>query len=877
MRLLWVIWLLVLWSNIAFAQNQPRRWVWWEAEQPTRTNFPSNNPFAPENDDQTRALSEGKWIGTEGRYPQTLFLEYTVEVPEEGTYHFFARKFWKHGPFRWRFDDQPWRTCGREVSLLDEVPLRRFVVANWVALGKVQLSKGAHTLRIETIEPEGAIAFDAFLLSQAMVVPRGTLKPGERYNRSMPGWFAFEPDPDPFRPAPIDLRVLNEKVAGEKGRIIVREGQFVHSKTGEPVRFWGVNAGGDFLRLEPFLMEYLARQLAKQGVNLVRIHTPLTREGSLEIDPSLVRQVQQFVHAMRNEGIYTALSIYFPLWVRLKPEDGFGSYNNQHPFALLFIDERFQKRYREWWRVLLTSPNPITGIPLKDDPAVALIEIVNEDSYLFWTFTPYENIPAEPMAVLEKAFGEWLTRKYGSIQDAFERWGGERKRGDDPQAGRAGFINLYEIFSQRTLRAQDTAEFLTRHQRTFFEQTQRYLKQELGYQGLVQASNWITAEGRVLGPLDKWSNTVCDYMDRHGYFGGRHEGPNAGWSINGGDRYEDATALTSVDGTALPIQEVLYNGLPSIISEVNWTPPNRYRAEFPFLSATYGRLQGTDGIVFFALAGLGWQGQLTKFAVQTPTIMAQFPALALLFRLGLVQEAPHAVEVNLTLSDLFALKGAPVAQPMSLDALRAGDVPPGQTAQTPQVEQFDPLSHYVGKVQMNFVETPQASRIANLTEFIDRERKQVRSLTRELSWDYGKGLVILDGERAQGVCGFLSKASTISLSLLTFRSELEYGTLLLVPLDNLPLRESRRMLLQVMSEETQYGWQAQGEGLRTIQKLGEPPVLVRELQGSVTFRLPNAETLRITPLDWNGYPAGSPTRGAVLNLQPNRFYYLVER
>ncbi|MFQ3610597.1 MAG: hypothetical protein SNJ72_03785, partial [Fimbriimonadales bacterium] len=693
MRILAMGLLIGLWGCVANNQSSGTNWVWWEAEKPTRTNFPSNNPFAPENETQARVLSEGKWIGTEGRYPATLFLEYTVEVPEAGTYYFFTRKFWKHGPFRWRFDQQPWRECGREIALLDEVPMRRFVVANWVALGKVELSKGTHTLRIETVEPEGAIAFDAFLLTQTMMIPQGTLRPGERYNRTMPGWFAFEPAADSFRTSPIDLRSLNEKVAGEKGRIVVRDGRFVHSKTGEPVRFWAVNVGPDFLRLEPFVLEYLARQLAKQGVNLVRVHASITRGSTLEMDPNFTRQAQQFVHAMRNEGIYTLFSIYFPLWVRLKAQDGFGSYNNQHPFALLFFDEEFQKRYREWWRVLLTSPNPVGGLPLKDDPAVAMVELVNEDSYLFWTFTPYENIPAEPMAKLEKAFGDWLTRKYGSVQNALQRWGGSRKRGDDPQAGRAGFISLYEIFSQRTQRAQDTAEFLTWHQRTFFEQTQNYLKKELGYQGLVQASNWITAEARILGPLDKWSNTVCDFMDRHGYFGGRHEGPNASWSINVGDKYEDASALLQVADKSIPIQDVIYDGLPSIISEVNWTPPNRYRAEFPFLSATYGSLQGTDGIVFFALTGVGWQGQLSKFAIQTPTIMGQFPALALIFRLGLVREAPPVAEVNLVLSDLFALKGAPLSQPVSLDALRALDVPPGQTAEVPQVSQIDPLSH----------------------------------------------------------------------------------------------------------------------------------------------------------------------------------------
>ncbi len=35
---------------------------------------------------------------------------------------------------------------------------------------------------------------------------------------------------------------------------------------------------------------------------------------------------------------------------------------------------------------LLNSPNPYTRIPLGKDPAVAIVELVNEDSHFFWTF-----------------------------------------------------------------------------------------------------------------------------------------------------------------------------------------------------------------------------------------------------------------------------------------------------------------------------------------------------------------------------------------------------------------------------------------------------------------------------------------------------------
>lgn len=823
-------------------------------------------------------LSKGEWIGADGNYGgRTLFLEYEIKVPQTATYYFFTRKFWKHGPFRWRFDSQEWQVCGRDVSLLDQSPIRQFVEANWVALGQVKLTAGTHRLRVEVLQNEGAVCFDAFLLSTNYIVPRGKLKPNEKYNLAMEGWFAFEPDADTFRPSPIDLRVLNEKFAGENGWIAVKNGQFVHSKTGRPVRFWAVNAGPDIIRMDRASVDHLARMLAKYGVNMVRLHGGIWGADYTRVDREYLDKYFYFISAMKRQGIYCTLSIYFPLWLRFTKEDGYGDYNYQHPFAMPFFNQRFQQIYRGWWRELMTTPNPYTGLALKDDPAVAMVELVNEDSYFFWTFTPCQNIPAQQMEILEKAFGDWLKQKYGSLGTAFATWGGQRIRGDDEQAGRAGFVGLWEMFNQRNKRAQDTAEFLAKHQRAFFTQMRDYLKRDLGYKGLVQASNWITASAEILGPLDKWSNAVCDYMDRHGYFGGPHEGERAGWSISVGDRYDDACALTEVAKGSLPLMDVIYNSLPSIISEVNWTPPNRYRADFPFLFATYGVLQGTDGVYFFALNGPSWQQVLSKFSIQTPVVFGQFPAAALIFRQGLVQEARPVVVANLKMSDLFALKGAPVSQPVNLDELRAKDIPAGQTATVRQLNAIDPMAHLVGKVMMNFVEQDTPSRIADLSRYIDRTNGRVRSVTGELLWDYSKGLVTVNAPKAQGACGFLRGAGVLRLNDVTLRADMEYGSVLLVALDGQPLCTSRKMLLQVMSEDTNHGWSAPGSGKREIKSLGTAPINVRRLGGTVTFTRPDARQLKVTLLDWNGYPTGKVTKGGTITLEPTVVYYLIER
>lgn len=869
------------------AQPNSKPWIWWEAEKPAATNFPpaDQNPFAPQTPPEVNALSGGRWLGVEGKRSRTLFLEYTVTVPRSGEYTFYARKFWQHGPFRWRWDDQPWQQAGTDLYLLDDVPLRQFVGVNWVNLGRVDLSQQKHKLRIELTQRDGAAGFDCFLLTQAPLWPRGRLKPNQRYQVNLPGWFLFDPDPDPFKPSPIDLRFLNEARAGEQGFIQVKGETLVHEKTGQPIRFWAVNTGTDTLQMDPAAMASMARFLAKAGVNLVRLHGPLWAPDSRQIDRDRLTHLFTFIAALKQEGIYTALSIYFPLWTSLGPDSGFAGYNNQPPFGLIFFNPQFQQLYFQWWQTVLTTVNPQTGKALRDDPAVALVELVNEDSTLFWTFSPYEGIPAAQMELLEQQFGTWLTQRYGSLAQALATWGqGDAVRGDGPASGRIGVLPPGALLQRReTRRAQDTAAFLIDRQQTFFQTALERLKQDMGYRGLVYASNWITADAQVLGPLDKYSNTVADLMDRHGYFSGPHKGPRATYSLSSGDTYQDRSALRFAPLTpgqtpdySLPIMDLRYNGLPSITTEINWPMPNRFRAELPLLAAAYGLLQGTDGFCFFAINSSHWVNMLGKFTVASPAILGQFPAAALIYRLGLLQPGRSVADVSLKLADLLALKGAPLAVPQNLDELRARDIPADGAVSIDRAVGIDPLAFLVGQVNLRFGEQ-NTSQVVDLTRYLDRATRVIRSTTGELTWDYGRGLVTVNAPQAQAVTGFLRQAGVLQLPQVEWSSDLDYGTLMLVALDGQPLDRSNRMLLQVMSTEQNFGWQTSGYPERTIESIGSAPIVVRQLSGQVALRRANAAQLKVTALDFNGYPRQKLGRGDRFSLLPDAFYYLLER
>jgi hypothetical protein len=858
-----------------------KSWVWFEAEG-------SGGETSPELSGNAMT-----WVSPGGA------VQRNVTVPAAGEYQLWVRKFWNGQGFRWRVGaGDAWKES-RQQTLADLLLLggnagRR---VGWANVGSVTLQPGAAAFRLEVLAGEsGVTAYDCFLLTRDPFTPRGKLKPDEKQVVNQSGWFAFQPDADPFGFSPIDLRHLNERQAGEHGFIRTRGEGFVHEQTGAPARFWAVNVGMGFVGSARSELDVFARAMAKRGVNLVRVHGPVYTTSGVDfgrVDTNRVAQLQYFVHALKREGIYSSLSIYFPLWVGLGPENGaFPGYTGgQHPFALPYFNPAFQQVYREWWRYLLTTPNPHTGFALKDDPAVAFAEMINEDSTLFWTFNPDAttgtNLPEPQRALLERQFGDWLLARYPGLtlaQIKASRWNGVASPQDNFTAGRVGFRGLWSVFTDRNRRDQDTARFLTELMLKFHRETYAYLKQDLGFRGLVYCSNWQTASDKYLDPLDKYANSVADFFDRHGYFGGAHEGPNAAWNLEPGQTYDDRSALQfrKADGTgesfSNPLFDLAYQAQPSVITEVNWPLPNRYRADMILAGAAYAALQGTDAVFWFAAGAPTWDGLPGKFSIQTPVVLGQFPGAALIYRQGLVKTAPRVVDLQLALEDLYALKGTPLPAPQNFDQLRGNDIPPGGTITNASA--IDSLAFLVGRAAVEIITNGlPRSQITDLSPFIDRAAKRVRSQTGELEWDWNLGRLTINTPAAQGVTGFLGAFGRVELADVTCESPLEYGSLLVVALDGKPIAQSARLLLQAASEEQPHQWATdKPSGKRTLTNRGTSPLLVREFAGTVTLKRGDAAALTVTPLDFNGYRLpGVPGRADAIGLRRDAAYYLIER
>ncbi len=867
----------------AFAET-----IWIEAEKAAASQV-TRHPWWYANV-KTNELSGGDFISHWDK-DKTGEAEYRFNAAQAGKYEFWVRANPIQASLSYALNggpDTPVALSANQQSLniaADDKPDLRYVA--WVRVGEVPLKQGANTLRFRmTSENNHHGMIDCFVLSGEPFQPNGIAKPGTAATSPAAGeekdWFAFNPPLDPFNESPIDLRRLNEKFAGEHGVIATKGDVFVYSANQEAVRFWAVNGPPQSSAGEE--LKKTARRLAKYGVNLVRMHGA-TFDKAGDADPKKIAHAQEVVATMKDQGIYTHFSIYFPLWMSppanhpwLKGYDG-----KKHPFAALMFNPDFQQHYREWWKKLLLTPNAVTGKKLVDEPAVFGLEIQNEDSFFFWTFN--EQIPDEQMRILETQFGDWLKKKYGSLDAALGKWNAQKAKRDDFAAGRAGFRPLYNMFNEKSARDRDTARFLFELQQKFYAETYAFLR-SLGFKGVITASNWATASPEVFGPLERWSYATTDFIDRHGYFGVNHKGDNAAWSIRNGHTYNERSALR-FEANAMgkpkefvhPAMDPTYDNKPSMISETTWNRPNRFRSEAPLYFAAYGALQGSDAIVHFALDGGNWSVKpgfwMQPWTLMAPSQAAQFPAAALIYRRDLVKTGDVLARIDLNTNDLLNLKGTPLPQDASFDELRLKDVPGGSEVKPGQ--RIDPLIHYAGRVDVSFTGTPGKTSLNDLKPFIDRTQQTVRSSTRELKLDYGKGLLMVDAPAAQGASGNLKSMDEIVLGDITIRSDLDNAHIIVVSLDGEPLSKSRRMLLQAMSEEKASGFATEdaGNGVKKITNIGRDPWRVKTLQGSVKFK--GGDAVQFQPLDFNGYPTGSTTRRAELKLSPQTIYYLVTR
>ena len=534
-------------------------------------------------------------------------------------------------------------------------------------------------------------------------------------------WFPVEAVEDPFEPTPIDQSAALDAPAGKHGFMKTVDGRWVFEDA--PVRLVATMQGTPRNKKES---QYTARWLAKYGFNLVRIGHLVTgpeegsavdwsRPDSARLDPAVMEQLDYFIAELAKRGIYSRPSM---LWYRkLKKGDGADAFAESVAFAdkkanrppqpddkavldsvgITFFDEKVMQANIALERAIMTHRNPYRGNKsYGEDPAVAQIEVTNEDGVFFYTI---DGIAPHYARELDRLWAGWLLKKYGSREKLAAAW----RRPQEPQAaGRrhgcaVNIWKLNKVKPQQAARAGDQLRFYVELNHQYFRKTKDYppARPACGSRSAAPA-------GSVSAPAcipELYSNVPgMDYIDRHHYYGG---GPG-GWQILQGMTFNYEAALTEPKQILkLGMERVL--GMPYGISEWANVLPNQWRLEAPPIMTFYGQcLNGWDVPIHFALEGTG--GGFSRFLkwmwpINEPSTLCQYPALAQVIRRGDVREGPLVFARTLSEEKIFS------ARPLKDVAIKVDISGPYEMSSEQGVNARSLASYYaaaVGKTGVRF-------------------------------------------------------------------------------------------------------------------------------------------------------------------------------
>ncbi len=403
-------------------------------------------------------------------------------------------------------------------------------------------------------------------------------------------WVEFLPPWDDAEPTATDMSFLLDPPAGKHGRVVVC-GEHLCFEDGTRARFWGVNLTHDDCCPPKEQAAQIAAYLAKLGFNAVRLpHMSSDPYLGQLIDPSLpghqkalefLDRFDYFIAQLKARGIYVHLSTnhrpsfsrlpWIPDSLLLLEGDNKGWHSTRIATA---IEELLQDAHKKFIQILLTHRNPYTGFTYAEEPAVAFLEIANENGLVDrWNprtiENPIDQLPPYYQQKLDELWKLWSNNTQT-----------QRPRGGDN-------ISVEE-------KAQ-YFRFLADLDKQYYKNIITFIKNKIGFRGVIigtQGFSW----------LEQWVQyQVADVLDSHAYwdspqFTGKPKRENE-WTTHG------QSAIDNLEHSALAwLSFRRVAGKPFIVTEYNHSYPNPYGIEgIPLLAAIAAR-QDWDGAFVFHLS-----------------------------------------------------------------------------------------------------------------------------------------------------------------------------------------------------------------------------------------------------------------------------------
>jgi hypothetical protein len=659
-------------------------------------------------------------------------------------------------------------------------------------------------------------------------------------------WAPFTLAPDEHVPIDLSFVFEREKPAGKHGFLKV-QGERMVFEDGVEGRFWGscFNSGANFP--SHGYSEMVARRLAKFGCNMVRTHqmdaewaTPnifqfnraKPKDNTRTFDAESIDRLDYLIYCLKQEGIYVFLDLL--TYRQFRSGDGVDVPQElgQAGKPYDYFDPRLIELQKEFNRDLWTHTNPYTMLAYKDDPAIALTEIVNE-SDPFLRFPPV----LEPYrSRLETSYRVWAERNGQEV---------EEDKVD---------------FAQPT---PQVARFLCQAMKDHYTDMIAHLR-SIGVKVPINGTNWPVCLAVTA------AHEAADFCDSHTYWNFPL------WESPAGTQTAPMVGATHNAFSTLTLNRRLDR--PFFVSEWDHAWPDEWRAESPLAYAAIAAFQGWSGVTIHTYRYGTWRGEdrlgggastingityRNHFdSFNDPAKFGLFYHAGLLLRRGDVQPGRKSVAVQVAddggawLSkravDLSALAILP-------EAHRVGMALPGGSCEAEAVVPADRPS-------------------------VDPETGAVLSDTGELwrSWKERYGWI--DTPRTKAAYGFLGEVGPITLRGLELEVKTDFATIALSSLTDDPIEQSASLLLTAVGRCDNSGAKYDADH-RLQLDFGHMPVLIEVIEATLRLRTSRSHPKVIAISEHGEFVTRLPTecRDGVLTFSigpqprwnPSTMYYLI--
>ncbi len=629
----------------------------------------------------------------------------------------------------------------------------------------------------------------------------------------------------------LDLSFLLEGPAGRHGFTRVRDGHLARGD-GSRLRLWGVHltdwSRGSVLLPPKEDAPMWAGTLARYGINCVRLHfldldAPrgiiAAGSDSRHFDPQQLDRLDFFVAELKKRGIYVDLNLNVGRSYRAG--DSVPDFDRiRWAKGMTLYDPRLIALQKEYARMLLTHVNPYTGNAYRDEPAVAIVEILNENGvWVGLSATPYYD------AELTALYNEWLGKNLspGEVTKLRELAG---VAADAPVPRLRGT----EVGGAPKERYLAESRFIVDVETKFYTGMASWLRDSLGVRVPITGTadhGHSSSSYPMLMSLSK-----LDVVDGHVYW----QHPGSPPPVN--------TPMVNdpLHSTVVQLSRTAVAGKPYTVSEFNHPFPNDWLAEGIPIVAAYGAFQDWDAIIVYTFEpkrDASWKSYVgDPFDISLdPVRMTQMATGALAFLRGDVRPARETVTRRYAREQAFESRRlARTEQPYF----------------TPGFPLALPLTHGVRIASLEGEPTPAYARVDSTTIVSD---------TRELVWRTtpdAHGLVTEETDRTQALIGFV-KSHRVAVKNLAADVDNAFAALTLSAIDDAPIARARRLLLTAGARVTNTGLQRNADRTRTTQQ-GGAPSLIEPVTGTVTLRALSGPVRGVSAraLDGAGKPIGAP-------------------